>query len=178
MPKVFDSDSLWFRVSPYYGLRRPLVALRNRSENNFLFPGENWRNRESSECRLVLRRLNVKTEPKDMDWGSTSGKMTLRARKKSLDKSNGNWEVSRKSNLRKRSKAVDYKMRKGSSSSTTKSNDLDDSGDSKDSNDSNNSNDSDDSGDSESDDSQSSVSHTSVSEERSDRTPTFELISD
>ena len=166
MPKVFDSDSLWFRVSPYYGLRRPLVALRNRSENNFLFPGENWRNRESSECRLVLRRLNVKTEPKDMDWGSTRGKMTLRARKKSLDKSNGNWEVSRKSNLRKRSKAVDYKMRKGSSSSTTKSNDLNDSDNSNDSN------------DSDSDDSQSSVSHTSVSEERSDRTPTFELISD
>ena len=166
------------------------MALRNRSENNFLFPGENWRNRESSECRLVLRRLNVKTEPKDMDWGSTGGKMTLRARKKSLDKSNGNWEVSRKSNLRTRSKAVDYKMRKGSSSSTTKSNDLDDSDDSNDSNDSNDPNDcndsndsddsedSDDSGDSGSDDSESSVSHTSVSEERSDRTPTFELISD
>jgi len=160
MLKVFDSDSLWFRVSPYYGLRRPLVALRNRSENNFLFPGENWSNRESSECRLVLRRLNVKTEPKDLDWGPTRGKMSLRSRKKSLDKSNGNWEVSRKSNLRKRSKTIDYKMRKGSSSSTTKSNDLEDSGDS------------------ESDDSQSSESHTSVSEERSDRTPTFELISD
>ena len=82
--------------------------------------------------------------------------MSLRSRKKSL--STGNWEVSRKSNLRKRTKSINYKTAKGSSSSVTKSNDSDDSDDS--------------------DDSQSSVSDTTVSEQRSDRTPTSELISD
>ena len=74
--------------------------------------------------------------------------MSLRSRKKSLDKSNGNWEVSRKSNLRKRTKSINYKTAKDSDSSD------------------------------DSDDSQDSVSDALVSEERSDRTPTFELISD
>ena len=87
--------------------------------------------------------------------------MSLRSRKKLLDKSNGNWEVSRKSNLRKRTKSINYKTAKGSSSSVTESNDSDDS----------------DSSDN-SDDSQDSVSDALVSEERSDRAPTFELISD
>ena len=77
--------------------------------------------------------------------------MSLQSRKKSL--STGNWEVSRKSNLRKRTKSINYKTAKGSSSSVT-----DDSDDF--------------------DDSQGSVSDTTVSEQRSDRTPTFELISD
>ena len=87
--------------------------------------------------------------------------MSLRSRKKSLDKSNGNWEVSRKSNLRKRTKSINYKTAKGSSSSVTDSNDSDDS----------------DSSD-ESDDSQDSVSDQYPLEERPDRTPTFKLISD
>ena len=53
--------------------------------------------------------------------------------------------------------------------------DLDDPDNFNDSNDFDDSDDSGDSGDSESDDSQSSVSNTSVSEERSDRTPTFDF---
>ena len=84
-----------------------------------------------------------------------------------MDKSTGNWEISRKSDLRKRTKSINYKTAKGSSSSVTESNDSDDS-DSSD-----NSDNSDDS-----DDFQDSVSDALVSEERSDRTPTFELISD
>ena len=135
--------------------------LKYRSRKNISFSGESWRNRESSGCHLVLRRLKVKTEPKDLGWGPTGGKMSLRSRKKSLDKSNGNWGVSRKSNLRKRTKSINYKTAKGSSSSVTESNDSDDSDSSDDS-----------------DDSQDSVSDALVSEERSDRTPTFELISD
>ena len=137
------------------------LNLRYRSRKNISISGENWRDRESSGSHLVLRRLKVKTEPKDLGWGPTRGKMSLRSRKKLLDKSNGNWEVSRKSNLRKRTKSINYKTAKGSSSSVTESNDSDDS----------------DSSDN-SDDSQDSVSDALVSEERSDRTPTFELISD
>ena len=137
------------------------LNLRYRSRKNISISGENWRDRESSGSHLVLRRLKVKTEPKDFGWCPTRGKMSLRSRKKSLDKSNGYWEVSRKSNLRKRTKSINYKTAKGSSSSVTESNNSDDSGSSDDS-----------------DDSQDSVSDALVSEERSDRTPTFELISD
>ena len=138
-----------------------LGIFRYRSRENISFSGENWRNRKSIGNRLVLRRQKVKTEPKDLGWGPTRGKMSLRSRKKSLDKSTGNWEVSRKSNLRKRTKSIHYKTAKGSSSSVTESNDSDDSD-----------------GSDDSDDSQDSVSDALVSEEQSDRTPTFELTSD
>jgi len=92
-----------------------------RKSNRVLnLKGKNWRSRESS--RHVLRRLNVKMELEDCDWGPTRGKMILRSKKKSIDKSTRNLKLSRKSNLRKRTKKTDYKIEKDSSSSVVQSN--------------------------------------------------------